>query len=84
MLRKHQGNAHNKPYTVPPKLVLLSDLLLLKAADKYPVLNHCFKEMVTVDSGGKYPRVMKYLKILSLSSTSVATLQDNLESKTYF
>lgn len=62
MLRKHQGNAHNKPYTVPPKLVLLSDLLLLKAVDKYPVLNHCFKEMVTVDSGGKYPHVMKYFR----------------------
>lgn len=60
MLRKHQGNAHNKPYIVPAKLVLLSDLLLLKAVDKYPVLNHCFTEMVTVDSDVKYPHAMKY------------------------
>lgn len=51
MLRKHQGSAQNKPDNVPDKLVLLSDLLLLKAVDKYPVLNHCFKELVTVDSG---------------------------------
>lgn len=39
MLRKHQGIAHNKPYTAPAKLVLLSELLLLKAVGKYPVLN---------------------------------------------
>lgn len=51
MLRKHQGIAHNKPHTVPAKVVLLSDLPLLKADGKYPVLNHCFKELVTVDSG---------------------------------
>lgn len=76
MLRKHQGIAHNKPYTVPATLVLLSDQLQLKAVGKDPLLNHSFKELATVDSGVSIQVLWNTSDTLrALSTTSVATLQ---------
>lgn len=83
MLRKHQGIAHNKPYTVSAKVVLLSDLLLLKAVGKYPVLNHCFKELVTVDSGVSIQVLWNTSDTQSPVKPFSSDITDYLESKSY-
>lgn len=83
MLSKHQGTAHKKPYTVPAKLVLLSELLLLKAVGKYPVLNQ-FQRTGYSRECCKYPSGMKYFRYSESTVKSFNSyITDNLESKSY-